>query len=1004
MTDARRRLVQGGRIDRARPLGFTFNGHHYTGFAGDTLASALLAHGVSTVARSFKYHRPRGIMTAGAEEPNALVQVGEGARTEPNLRATQVALYEGLVATSVNAWPGVGFDVGAINGLFARLMPAGFYYKTFMWPARFWPRYEHVIRHAAGLGVAPEAPDPDRYDHRHAHCDLLVAGGGPAGLAAALAAGRAGARVILVDEQDEFGGALLGLGAEIDGAPATDWVAATVAELAAMTEVRLLPRATVFGYYDHNYIGVFERVGDHLAPGSLAAGMPRHRLWKVRAKRVVLATGAHERPLVFANNDRPGVMMASAARTYVNRYAVKPGARAVIFANNDSAHGAALDLAEAGIAIAAVVDPRADPQGPAVDALRGRGIEVLGGSAVIDSHGGKRLTGVEVARLDETAGAVKGAPRRVSCDLLCISGGWNPAVHLFSQSRGRLRFDDDLACFLPDKSFYPERSAGACNGAFALAACLAEGHAAGAEAAAAAGFEAPPAPARDAPEPPAAPMRPLWRVPAVNAAAHGAKHFVDYQNDVTAADIEVAAREGYQSIEHLKRYTTTGMGTDQGKTSNVNALALMAEIKGAEIAAVGTTTFRPPYTPISYGTLAGRAVGPLWEPARITAMHQWHAANGAVFEDVGQWKRPWYYPRAGETMADAVNRECRAVRQGVGIVDATTLGKIDLRGRDVLELLNRLYTNAWDKLAIGRCRYGLMLGEDGMVFDDGVTSRLGEHHYHMTTTTGGAARVLGWIEEWLQTEWPKLRVFATSVTTHWSVVSIAGPEARALLAELCDDIDLAREAFPFMSWRDGTVAGIPARVFRVSFSGEVAFEINVRASYGVALWQALMAAGEKYDITPYGTEAMHVLRAEKGFIVVGHDTDGTVTPGDLGMDWIVSKKKKDFIGKRSLARADIAREGRKQLVGLLTEDPREVLPEGGQIVAELKPKPPMPMIGHVTSSYWSPVLERSIAMALLENGHARHGETITVALENKPVRALVTAPQFYDIDGERIRG
>ncbi len=1004
MSPQRQRLAEGGRIDRDHSLDFTFNGRRYTGHAGDTLASALLANEIALVGRSFKYHRPRGILSAGAEEPNALVQLGAGARSEPNLRATQVELFVGLEAASVNCWPGVRFVAGALGDRLSRILPAGFYYKTFMWPGRMWLRYEYWIRRAAGLGRAPEGADPDRYDKRHVHCDVLVAGGGPAGLAAALAAGRAGARVIVADEQSEFGGALLGLRAEIGGDPALDWVDDSVAELAANEEVRLLPRSTVFGYYDHDYLGVVERVTDHLGPAA-PSGLPRQRLWKVRAKQVVLATGAHERPLVFADNDRPGIMLASAAQTYVNRYAVRPGDRAVFFTSNDSAYQAALDLADAGVRGAAMVDLRRSPQGPLVDKVRDRGIEIVGGHAIVAVHGAKRVSGVEVMLLDEEADEVLGSARRIGCDLVCMSGGWNPVLNLFAQSRGKLRFDSDQACFVPGESAHAERSAGACNGAFRLAACLAQGFAAGAAAAHDAGFgTGKPPTAPDAPEPESAPPKHVWQVPSVGAKRRGGKHFVDFQNDVTAADVALAVREGYESVEHLKRYTTAGMGTDQGKTGAVNTVAILAQLTGTEIPAVGTTTSRPPYTPVGYGVLAGRNVGKLWEPARVTAIHQWHQAHGAAFEDVGQWKRPWYFPREGESMRAAVNRECKAVRASVGIVDASTLGKIDVRGRDALELLNRVYTNAWDTLEIGRCRYGLMLGEDGMVFDDGVTSRLGELHYHMTATSGGAARVLAWLEQWLQTEWPTLEVYLTSVTTQWAVVAIAGPNARRLLAELCPDVDLSREAFPFMSWRDGTVAGIPARVFRVSFSGDLAFEINVPSSYGLALWQALMAAGARYRITPYGTEAMHVLRAEKGFFVVGHDTDGTITPHDLGMSWIVSKKKRDFIGKRSLARSDIARDGRKQLVGLLTEDPREVLPEGAQIVSEARPKPPVPMEGHVTSSYWSPTLERSIAMALLRGGHSRLGETVTVSLPDKDVLAQVAEPRFFDPEGERLRG
>ena len=1001
------RLAEGGRIDRDQRHGFSFNGQRYHGYGGDTLASALLANGIRLVGRSFKFHRPRGIFSAGSEEPNALIQLGSGARTEPNLRATQVELYDGLEAASVNCWPSLEFDVGVINGWASRLLPAGFYYKTFMWPASLWLTYEHVIRHAAGLGRAPEAKDPDRYDSRHVHCDVLVAGAGPAGLAAALAAGRAGARVVLADEQSEMGGALLGQRDEIGGAPAVDWVAGALAELAAMADVTLLPRATVFGYYDHNYLGIAERVTDHIGPAA-PPELPRQRLWKVRARQVVLATGAIERPLVFANNDRPGIMLAGSAQTYANRYGVRPGERAVIVTNNDSAYRAALDLADAGVTVAALADLRPLSEGPLAAQVRDRGIEVLAGRAVVDTAGGRGLRAVEVGQIDDRARIVLGSPRRIPCDLLCVSGGWNPAVHLYSQSGGKVRFDAERACFVPGESVQAERSAGACNASFGLGDCLAEGFAAGAGAARAAGYRRakvpkPPARLGTKAEDAGTPIRAVWQVPATAKREHGDKHFVDIQNDVTAADVALAAREGYQSVEHLKRYTTTGMGTDQGKTSNVNALAILAHATGAEVGAAGTTTFRPPYTPVGYGMLGGRNVGPLFDPVRKTAMHQWHAEAGAVFEDVGQWKRPWYYPRPGESMADAVNRECLAVRGGLGIMDASTLGKIDIQGRDALSFLNRVYTNAWDSLAVGRCRYGLMLGDDGMVFDDGVTSRLAEHHYLMTTTTGGAARVLAWLEEWSQTEWPKLNVHFTSVTTQWSVASIQGPHARALMAELCHDIDLAREAFPFMSWRDGTVAGIPARVFRVSFSGELAYEINVASSYAMALWQALMTAGAKYHITPYGTEAMHILRAEKGFVVVGHDTDGTVTPQDLGMDWIVSKKKPDFIGKRAHSRPDTLRADRKQLVGLLTENPETVVPEGSQIVSAVWPKPPMPMEGFVTSSYWSAALGHSIAMALLEGGHRRHGETVNISLTDRVVRAEVTRPQFYDLEGEKIR-
>jgi len=996
------RLPQGGRIDRSRPLRFTFNDRSYGGYHGDTLASALLANGVTLVGRSFKYHRPRGIMTAGVEEPNALVQLGSGAYTEPNIRATAAELYEGLSADSQNCWPSVEHDVGAVNSLLSRLFPAGFYYKTFMWPPSLWMRYEAIIRRMAGLGTAPAAPDPDHYDKTHAHCDVLIVGGGPAGLATALAAGRSGARVILCDEQAELGGALLGAPETIDDRPSADWLAQVSAELRGMPDVTLLPRTTAFGYYDHNYVALVERAGDHLPPGE---ALYRQRLWKVRAAQVVLATGAIERPLVFADNDRPGIMLAAAARTYLNRYAVVPGKRVVVMTNNDSAYAAAVDLVNAGVSVAAVVDLRPSPAGALATEARRRNIEILDGHAVVATQGRTRVNGATVMPLDPTGGGVTGAARTVECDCILHSGGWNPTVHLFSQSRGALRFDESIAAFVPDRAAQRQRSAGACSGRFDLDQCLADGFDAGLAAAADAGFGADdpgrrpsalPAGVSDA-------IRPVWLVPS-NKPASRSKAFVDHQNDVTAADVLLAHREGYRSVEHLKRYTTMGMGTDQGKTSNVNALALLAQTLGADIASVGVTTFRQPYTPVTIGAFGGHESGDLLDPIRRTALHQWHEQHGAKFENVGQWRRPWYYPRPGESLHDAVNREVKAVRTSVGILDASTLGKIDIQGPDAAELLNWVYTNAWSKLEVGRSRYGLMCGEDGMVFDDGVTTRLGPNHFLMTTTTGGAARVLGWLESWLQTEWPHMRVYCTSVTEQFAVVAVTGPLARKLLAELTADIDLDPQTFPFMSYRDGHVAALPARVYRISFTGELSYEINVQPSYAMALWQALMAAGGKYGITPYGTEAMHVLRAEKGFIIVGQETDGTVTPHDLGMGWIVSKQKKDFLGKRSLTRPDTARPDRKQLVGLLTENPSDVVPEGGQIVAELKDKPPMAMLGHVTSSYYSPNCGHSIALALVKDGRRRIGETVYVPLEGRTIRVTIAEPKFYDPEGKRIDG
>ncbi|WP_339630138.1 sarcosine oxidase subunit alpha [uncultured Sneathiella sp.] len=1000
------RTAAGGRIDRSKALRFTFNGVSYTGFDGDTLASALLANGVHLLGRSFKYHRPRGIVAAGAEEPNSMVQLGEGATTEPNIRATQISLHDGLVANSVNVWPSVNFDISAVNGLFAKIMTAGFYNKTFMWPRSMWMKlYEPVIRRAAGWGKAPTLSDPDIYDHMHLHTDVMIVGGGPSGLMAALAAGRAGARVLLVDEQSEFGGSLLSQNIQIGAKDGADWIAAVVEELNAMPEVTMLSRSTAFGYYDHNYLCVLEQKADHL-PAAERKGKVRQRVWHVRAGHVVLATGAHERPLVFADNDRPGIMLAGAVQTYVNRYGVLPGRKMVLFTNNDSAYAAAIDLKAAGGEVAAIVDCRTESSGALADEAREQGIEIIEGHAITGTKGGKRVRTVEVRAIQKGAKVYTSAAREIECDLVAMSGGWSPVVHLFSQSQGKLEYDEEKACFLPGKPMQKLEVAGALAGQFTLKDCLAGGYKAGADAARATGFtpkRKPPAPEIDEQE--ATAIEPYWIVPGARPIGEGmVKHFVDLQNDTTAADIELAVREGFESVEHIKRYTLTGFGTDQGKTSNINALAILSGILDKPIPKVGTTTFRPPYTPVSYGALAGLNLGDWSDPVRVTSIHDWHVENGALFENVGQWKRPWYFPKTGESMQDALNRECLAVRNSVGVLDASTLGKIDIRGKDAAEFLNRIYTNAWLKLGIGRVRYGLMCHEDGMVFDDGTTARLSDDRFLMTTTTGGAAGVLDWLEEYLQTEWPELEVYCTSVTEQWATVSITGPKAGALLAKIAPEMDLSQDNFPFLSFKEGVVAGIDARVFRISFTGELTYEINVPWACGRALWDAVMAAGEEFGITPYGTESMHILRAEKGFIIVGQETDGTTTPQDLGMDWIVSKKKPDFVGNRSFTRSDTARSDRKQLVGLLTDNPEDILPEGAQLVFDPNAAKPMPMVGHVTSSYHSATLGRSIALALVKGGHKRKGEKVFAPLEDKTVTAEIVDPVFYDKEGERLNG
>jgi len=962
-----------------------------------------LANGVDVVGRSFKYSRPRGIFGHGAEEPNAIIQLGSGASTVPNLKATQVELYQGLEASSVNGWPSVNFDVMAIVGAFGRLMPPGFYYKTFMYPKKLWMTYEHFIRKAAGLGAAPVEADPDTYDKLNQHCDVLVVGAGPAGLVAAREAARTGARVIIADEQSEFGGSLLASQQTMDGVMAPRWVASLVAELVAYKNVQLLPRSTVFGYYDHNFLTILERRTDHL--GLSSAQGTRQRLHRVRAVQVVLATGAFERPLVFAHNDIPGVMLASSVSTYINRYGVAPGKKLLLFTTNDSAYQTALDWQQTGREIIAVVDTRSSPSGDIVAAVKLLGIDVIGGHGLIEAQGNKRVKRALIAPINESGTQVTGPVRCLDCDLIACSGGWSPAVHLSSHTGAKPVWDESIVAFRPGESKQQERSAGACRGTFDLTGCLAEGASAGAVAASLCGHgdgnvQFPACAVEDYTE---QPQQALFLVPHTSATSRAPSQFVDFQLDVSAGGIELAVLEGFESVEHVKRYTALGFGIDQGKLGNINGMAILANALDQTIAETGTTIFRPSYTPTTFGAIAGRDVNALFDPERYTAMHRWHVEHGAEFENVGQWKRPWYFPQQGETMQAAVNRECLAVRNSVGMLDASTLGKIDIQGPDAAEFITRMYTNSYLKLAPGKCRYGVMLKEDGMIFDDGVCACLGDNHYLMFTTTGGAAGVLAWLEIWQQTEWPELQVYFTSVTDHWATATVTGPNARRVIAKVCQDIDLSNEAFAFMDWRDGTVAGVKARVFRISFTGELSYEVNVPAHYGRHIWQALIEAGEEFSMTPYGTETMHVLRAEKGFIIVGQDTDGSMTPADMNMDWVVGKKKTfSFIGKRSLQRSDTLRENRKQFVGLKTVDGQAVLPEGAQVVFDAKQKIPMSMQGHVTSSYYSAYLGHSIALAVVKGGLGRMGQVVHCPLaDGRIIAAEIVSSVFYDPKGER---
>lgn len=973
------RLASGGRINRAGKIRFSFNGRSYEGVQGDTLASALIANGVSVTARSFKYHRPRGIMGHGVEEPATLVEL-EGEEASGNRPATTVPLTEGLRAKSVNCWPSPEFDLGGVNQLFSRFIPAGFYYKTFKWPD--WHLYEPSIRRAAGLAGAPEHP-PSRghFESRHAHVDVLIAGAGPAGLSAALSAARTGARILIADEGTEPGGSLLNRRLDIAGKPAMDWVEQTVAHLRSLPNVTFLTNATVWAYREHNLMIVNERSPDN--PSLL------ERSWRVRAGQVICATGAIERAMVFPDNDRPGVMMASAAQAYVNRYAVRPGRRAVIFTNNNSAYAVAADMQAAGIELTAIVDSRASVPAEARAAVQG--VELLAGHVVVGVKGRKRVRQAIVA---PRAG---GATRALRCDLLAQSGGWNPAVHLFSQSRGSLRYDETLTSFVPDEPVQRTFSAGAAAGPMTLDAALSGGASAGCDAARAAGFDGPRAEIPEAGDLAYA-IEPLWRVE--SRAARG-KAFVDIQNDVSVDDVHLALREGYTNIEHVKRYTTGGMGIDQGKTGNINIIGAVALQQGRPLQEVGTTTFRSPYTPVSFGAIGGLREDSVLFPYRHTPITEWNLERGAFMYEAGaRWRRPGYFPRAGESFQDTVNRECLAVREAVGVYDGSPLGTFELKGRDAGRFLDFLYTNIMSTLKPGNGRYGLMLSDDGLILDDGVTFRLDEHRWLMSTSTGHADAVNQHMEKLLQTEFPDWQVMITTVTSQWNNATICGPLARAVMEDLGTDIELATEAFPFMSFREGRVAGIPARVMRVSFTGELSFEINVAPRHLRQLWDRILEAGAPYGLEPVGSEANHVLRVEKGFLSLGHEVDGTVDAHDLGMGWAMSKKKPDYLGKRSVYLRRSGGGVRRELVGLLPDDPDAQIPEGAPLTPGGRKEATE---GLVTACVWSVVNKRWVALALLDGGHARHGETAHVRLSDRVIPAKITAPVFHDPDGKLLR-
>ncbi|MBZ9984690.1 MULTISPECIES: sarcosine oxidase subunit alpha [unclassified Mesorhizobium] len=994
-----RRTETGGRIDRLKTIRFTFDGASYTGHAGDTLASALLANGVTLYGRSFKYHRPRGLLTAGVEEPNALVTVLKGEVREPNIAATMVEIHDGLVAVSQNRFPSLAWDVSAVNQLGGKLLSAGFYYKTFMGPVigplkgtRFWMFCEHFIRRAAGLGRAGSAADPARYERMNAFCDVLVVGSGPAGLTAAKAAADQGARVILSELDPRFGGSANWSNETIDDLPAADWARRTVAQLEGYDNVRLLPRTTVWGYYDSNTLAALERVTDHKE--THGKGEPRHRYWAIRARSVVLATGAFERPLVFPGNDRPGVMLAHAAERYANEFGVLAGQTVALFTNNDSVYRCALALKKAGARIAAIVDVRPELSGQMRKLAEETEAEIFPGHAVIATEGGKALSGVKLQRFDMTNGTLTGDSRSIHADCLLMSGGWSPTIHLASQAGAKAEWNAARQAFLPPKPTQNWIGAGAFTGSFSTAEAMIEGRAAGL---AAAGAQATPAalPPVEAvacdPDP----------APVFEIRASG-KSFVDFQHDVTSEDVRLAHREGFVSVEHLKRYTTLGMATDQGKNSNVPGLAIMAEALGKPIPEVGTTRFRAPFAPVSIGSLAAERFGDL-KPERLTPMHDWHVANGATMYSAGLWYRPMIYGLAGETVEQAYVREARATRESAGIVDVSTLGKIAVQGPDAAEFLDRVYTNMFSTLAVGKARYGLMLREDGLAFDDGTTWRLGEQDFLMTTTTANAGKVMQHLEYFLDVVWPELKVHVTSVTDQWAGAAIGGPKARQILAGCVVGTAVDNAALPFMGIVHGQIAGVPVMICRLSFSGEMAFEVYCGADHGTHVWEALIEAGKPFGLVTYGLEALGTMRIEKGH-VTGAEIDGRTTARDLHLDWMLSKKK-PFIGSAMMDREGLISPDRLELVGLVSLDNRP-LNGGAHIVEELDESNPHGSIGHITACCYSPALGKHIALALIKGGKARHGSRAHVSdpLRNRFGPVEIVSNHFYDPDGSRMHG
>ena len=992
------RLDNIGYINRDKKISFTFNGKKYFGYEGDTLASALLANGIHLVGRSFKYHRPRGFFGAGVDEPNAKVQLYKGAKTEPNANATEVELVEGLIVKSQNCWPSVSFDFGAINNLFQKFFPAGFYYKTFMWPKSFWYKvYEPIIRKAAGLGVAPLKPDPDRYEHKYEYCDVLIAGSGPSGLASALAAAKNGARVILAEDKSRFGGSLLVDEVTIGNKKGKEWADEAISQLKSMPNVIVKNRSQVFGYYDHNMMVMFEKTRDHIEnPNKFT---PRQKLWYIRAKEIVISTGSLERPLIFGNNDRPGILLSSAAKEYLKVYGVLVGRKPIIFTNNDSAYDTAIEFKKNGIN-PLVVDTRTNSDSSVISEAKNLNIDIKFSHGIANTKGHLKVNSATIGKFNSDKSSYENL-EEVSCDCICVSGNWTPTVHLSSQSGNKLKFNETIDAFIPSQSRQKESTIGSANGSFTLKQALEDGFNKGFELSNKITNKNSKSTAPTSNERSYGEHDKFWCMPLPKNKHY--KRFVDFQNDVAVSDIELAVREGFRSIEHVKRYTTLGMATDQGKTSNLNGLQLVSNIEGKIVPEVGHTTFRPPYTAVTIGTIVGREVGKHYRPTRKSPMHEWHEKNNAVFVDAGLWLRPRYYKQGNESLEEAAKREANNVRKNVGVCDVTSLGKIDIKGPDTAEFLNRIYTNAWMKLPVGKARYGVMLREDGIVFDDGTTTRISENHFHMTTTTAQAVNVLAHLEYYLQVVWPELNVNVLSTTEQWAGAALAGPNSRELLSKLFPETNILNEALPFMGYKESDLFGVPARIFRISFSGELAYEINVESNYGTFMWEKIIEFGQEMNIEPYGTEALSTLRIEMGH-VAGSELDGRTIPYDVSLEGMLSKKK-DFIGKRSLTREAFLNPKREKVVGVIPLDKKTTIPEGSHLVKDGNAFSPNPKLGHVSASCWSVEYNNPFSLAIIQDGKNRIGEKLYAVspLNNKNIAVEIVSSHYVDPKGERVR-